>query len=88
MSKRGFASFSPEQRKAIARKGGSVKVPKGFARMDKERLKEVSRKGGSMPKTKPTKVISIDDIAGESDCPIEESGQIISSLKIKGKNNG
>jgi len=43
--KRGFATLSPAQRKAVSRKGGKAKVSKGFATMSPERLSEVGRKG-------------------------------------------
>lgn len=46
MRKRGFATLSPAQRIAVARKGGKAKVKKGFATMTPEKRSENGRKGG------------------------------------------
>lgn len=43
--KRGFATLSPEQRRAVSRKGGSAKVSKGFATYSPEQRKINARKG-------------------------------------------
>jgi hypothetical protein len=42
--KRGFATLSPEQRRAVSRKGGQAKVPKGFAKLSPEEQKINARK--------------------------------------------
>jgi hypothetical protein len=43
--KRGFATLSPEQLRAVSRKGGSVKSPKGFATMTQEERSDIARRG-------------------------------------------
>lgn len=43
--KRGFASLSPEQHRAVSRKGGSAKVSKGLAKLPPEERKINARKG-------------------------------------------
>lgn len=48
ISRRGFASLSPERRREIAAMGGAAgrDTKRGFANMDPERLSEIGRKGG------------------------------------------
>ena len=46
MSTKGFAGYSPAQREAVSRKGGSVSVPKGIAKLSPERRKEIATLGG------------------------------------------
>lgn len=46
METRGFAGYSPAQRKAVSAKGGRAKVPKGLSMIPQERRKEIARLGG------------------------------------------
>lgn len=41
----GFASLSPEQLRAVSRKGGSVKTRKGLATLTPEQRSDIARKG-------------------------------------------
>lgn len=43
--KRGFATLSPEQLRAVSRKGGSVRTLKGFATLSLEERSDIARKG-------------------------------------------
>lgn len=54
ISRRGFASLSPERRREIAAMGGAAgrDTKRGFANMDPERLSEIGRKGGQASKRK------------------------------------
>lgn len=43
--KQGFAALSPEQRRAVSRKGGVAKVRKGLGTLSPERRREIARMG-------------------------------------------